>query len=419
MRQNNRNTLMTPKRLLCTYSILTTIYVGILLPLFLIGFNGDAFLNNLYFGLLSIFSLINIYLAKKEKLLKTTHNDFFLLNILLDFLYLIPLPLIMASPWNYYSYFLALPALRHLYRIQELLEEFPTLPPIIYRLIPIFLFAPLLVHFTACIWIALGNGSAGNEANFLHTYITAFYWSISTLTTVGYGDISAITPIQMLFACFIQILGVGIFGYVLSNVAGIIARADAAREHHMDNLDRVETYMRIHGIPGFLKKRVRTYYQYLWKNKKGYQSTDLLSHLPNKIQSELLLYANKSIIEKVPFLRGASEELLIKMMEHLEPRIFIPSEVIFREGDPGEDIFFIQSGEVEIVGDQLNHIATLTEGTFFGEMALISERQRSGTAIARTYCDVYSLSRQSFEAITQDYPSLRDHIEKTMYERNR
>ncbi len=334
-----------------------------------------------------------------------------------DSLYLIPWPLILTGDFAYYGYFLALWSLRNFKRIRSLLEEFPTLPAIVFRLAPLFLTAPFLVHFTACIWIALGSGSAGSEGEFVVVYVKAYYWAITTLTTVGYGDISAVTISQMIFAGLVQILGVGIFGYALSNVAGILARVDAARERHMDNLDKVETFMRIHKVPGSLKNEVRTYYQYLWQNKKGYHGEDLLEDLPQKMQSQLLLYVNKSIIEKVPFFRGASEDLLSAMMSRLESRVLLPGEVIFKTDDPGEEIYFIQSGDVEIKDQSQNPLATLSDGSFFGEMALISERPRSATAVAKSFCEVYTLSRKDFESLAQDYPSVRSHIEQIMSER--
>ncbi len=397
------------------YSLIATHYIGLFLPLFLIGFTGPRPLLGVYFLVLTSLSLTNIYLNFNYENQKNGITPW--VTSFFDSLYLIPWPLILTGELSYYAYFLALWSLRNFKRIRSLLEEFPTLPALVFRLTPLFLTAPFLVHFTACLWIALGSGSAGSEGEFFVVYVKAYYWAITTLTTVGYGDISAVTIPQMIFAGLVQVLGVGIFGYALSNVAGILARIDAARERHMDNLDKVETFMRIHRVPSSLKNEVRTYYQYLWQNKKGYHGEDLLEDLPRKMQSQLLLYVNKSIIEKVPFFRGASEDLLSAMMSRLESRVLLPGEVIFKIDDPGEEIYFIQAGDVEIKDQSQNPVATLSDGSFFGEMALISERPRSATAVAKNFCEVYTLSRKDFESLAQDYPSVRSHIEQIMSER--
>jgi voltage-gated potassium channel len=276
---------------------------------------------------------------------------------------------------------------------------------------------PLLVHLVACTWIYLGSGTAGPDPDQSLEYIKAIYWSFTTLTTVGYGDISAKTPAQMLFACCVQVLGVGVFGFVLSNVASLLSRMDAAREHHMDSLDKIETFMRSHEIGADLRVKIRDYYHYLWTNHRGYRDTTLLQDLPKKMQSELFLFINRSIIERVPMLRDASVELIEDLMNELKPRILVPGERIFRAGDPGDAMYFIQNGQVEILSTENKLIAELKDGDYFGEMALVSEKPRSASARAASFCDIYVLSKAAFSRAINTYPEFSAHLEKTVKER--
>ncbi|MBU6374492.1 MAG: cyclic nucleotide-binding domain-containing protein, partial [Bdellovibrionales bacterium] len=208
------------------------------------------------------------------------------------------------------------------------------------------------------------------------------------------------TTDQMLFAGSVQLMGVGFFGFILSNVASVLGRQDAARENHMNNLDRIETFMKMHDTPRGLRNEVRNYYNYPWTRKKGYLDRSLLDNLPPKIQSDLFLHLNRSILQKVPLLRGASEELIEDLMRELEPRV----------GDRGDALYFIQSGQVEILGADRQKIATLSEGDFFGEMALVSDRSRRAAARSVSFCDLYVLHREAFEQVISAYPEFREHI---------
>jgi voltage-gated potassium channel len=274
-----------------------------------------------------------------------------------------------------------------------------------------------LVHLIACGWIALGSGTAGVEADQVLTYVKAVYWSFTTLTSVGYGDISAKSIRQMLYSCGVQVTGACVFGYILSNVASLLARSDAAREHHMDSLDRIETFMKLHRIPPGLRTKIRTYYHYMWTNKKGYKDDTLLDGLPAKIQSELFTHINLPMIEKIPFLKGVDAELISDLMSELKPRVFIPDERVFKVDEPGDALYFIQNGNVEILSREGSLIATLGEGNFFGEMALISDKPRSATAKASTFCDVYALRRDAFVRVATAYPEFKRHLEKIMENR--
>ena len=307
--------------------------------------------------------------------------------------------------------------LRHVLRVKAFLDDFGTLRPIVYRLVPLVLMLPILVHFSACGWIALGSGSSGDEGSHFLQYARAFYWAFTTLTTVGYGDIVALTPPQMFYACGVQLIGVGVFGFILSNIASLLSRADAAREHHMDNLDRIETFMHSHTIGTELRGKVRAYYNYLWRHKKGYSDRSLLDGLPAKMQSELFVAINRAIIEKVPLFRDAEPEMIEELMNELEPRVFVPGERIFKIDDPGDALYFIQDGAVEIIGRDGSTIVVLREGAFFGEVALTSAQSRNATAQAMGFCDAYLLHRAAFDRVIQAHPHFREHIESAVAHR--
>lgn len=412
---------MTHSQILRVISVAGAFLVGFWLPIRLIGYVPAMELEIFFDFMISLVSGVNIYLyfSGSEKDYKK-FSSWLKLGVVFDVICLLPLSLfafvIFDKTFDGILLFNLLCA-RHIRQIKPLLDEFDSLQPITYRLVPLIVSMPLLVHLIACGWIALGSGTSEATEDPILKYVRAIYWTFTTLTTVGYGDIAAKSISQMLFACSVQVVGVGVFGFILSNVASLLSRSDAAREHHMDNLDKVETFMNMHRIPAELRSKIRSYYHYLWTNKKGYQDQSLLEGLPSKIQSELFFHINKSIVEKVPFLMGASQELIEDLMNELEPRIFVPGERIFRAGDPGDALYFIQSGHIEILGTENKHIASLQDGAFFGEMALVSDRPRSATAKANSFCDLYSLSKESFDRVTTAYPEFKHHIEKVVQQR--
>jgi CRP/FNR family transcriptional regulator, cyclic AMP receptor protein len=83
-------------------------------------------------------------------------------------------------------------------------------------------------------------------------------------------------------------------------------------------------------------------------------------------------------------------------------RDYDPGTVLFREGDPGSEMFVIQSGEVEIsrmIGDKRQTLALLPAGEFFGEMAIINDRPRSATATVRQPSRLLVIDPETFEAM--------------------
>jgi hypothetical protein len=403
-------------RALHLFSILSAMMIGVWLPLRVVDLQVPAQFDIWMDLLISVASMVNIYLYfQSKKLSPRKLKSWLSLNVFLDLLCVIPLSgleiFIFQTEHRALLLVNAL-AIRHIVKIKAFLDEFDGLPPVVYRLVPIGMMMPLLVHLIACGWIFLGSGNVGPNPDKMLEYVKAVYWSFTTLTTVGYGDISASTIPQMLYACFVQVTGVGVFGFVLSNVASLLSRMDAAREHHLDNLDKVETFMHSHHIPVDLKGKVRSYYHYMWKKHRGYQDRTLLADLPQKMQSELLLFINRNIVSKVPLFKGASQDLVEELMSELTPRVVMPGEKIFHLGEPGDALYFIQSGQVDIISSDNKILATLSDGAFFGEIALISDSVRNATAQAVSYCDIYFLTKESFHHVLNLHPEFKSHVEE-------
>lgn len=402
-------------------SIMGAFLVGFWLPVRIVGYVPALPLEIFFDLLISAISAINIYLYFHD-----TEKDFreikswLHLGVILDLICFLPLSLFAFVIFNDNAtafLMLNLLSVRHVGQIKKFLDNFDSLQPLAYRLTPILMTLPLLVHMVACGWIGLGSGSSSDDTDTTLIYVKALYWSFTTLTTVGYGDITAKTIPQMLYSCCVQFVGVGVFGYILSNMAGLLARSDAAREHHMDNLDKVETFMKLHRIPADLRGRIRSYYHYMWLHKKGYHDHTLLEGLPTKIQSELFFHINQGILSQVPFLKGASHELLEELMNELKPQVFVPGEKIFKIDDPGYALYFIHEGQVEIQSRDHSRIALLNKGSFFGEMALISEKPRMATAVAVGFCDIYVLEKNLFDKVMQAHPHFHHQLQNIVQQR--
>ena len=96
---------------------------------------------------------------------------------------------------------------------------------------------------------------------------------------------------------------------------------------------------------------------------------------------------------------------------------FPAATVLFREGDEGNDMYVIQTGSVEItrtIGDRERTLAVLPAGEFFGEMAIINDRPRSGTAIVKTNAKLLVIDRGTFESMLAGKSEVAVRMIKTM-----
>src|SRR5690606_1611036 len=100
---------------------------------------------------------------------------------------------------------------------------------------------------------------------------------------------------------------------------------------------------------------------------------------------------------------------------------FEPGDVVFRQGDPGDLVYSIVSGEVEIVREMPDGeerlLATMGPGEYFGEMALVSDAARTATVRARTEVELVGMGRADFTTLYAYLPGLRQRVETLMRQR--
>lgn len=252
-----------------------------------------------------------------------------------------------------------------------------------------------------------------NNLDNVTRYIRSVYWTVTTLTTIGYGDITPVTNAQTMFVIIIEIMGAGMYGFIIGNIANLIANIDIAKAQYKEKLEKINTFMKYRNLPSPLQNRINEYYNYLWESRRGYDESSVLLDLPISLKTQVALYINKDIIAKVPIFKGAEEAFIKEVILNLEPVVFTPGDTIVYKGDIGFDMFFISKGSVDVVSEDESIVyATLTTGQFFGEIALLFSSPRTATIKAREYCDMYRLKKEIFDDILERYPDFEKQIKE-------
>ena len=185
----------------------------------------------------------------------------------------------------------------------------------------------------------------------------ALWWAIVTLTTVGYGDVVPLTPYGKMLGAVVAVLGLCMFALPASILAS--GFAEEMRRHDF--------------------------------------------------------VANWQLVAKVPFFAKLSAAQIAEIAALLKPHRAVKGEVVMREGDMGEAMYFIVSGQV--TGSSRGHAFTLKSGDFFGEIALIERCPRTATIKAATRCLFLILEVRDFQKFVAGYPDLLVVIWETARQR--
>ena len=95
----------------------------------------------------------------------------------------------------------------------------------------------------------------------------------------------------------------------------------------------------------------------------------------------------------------------------------ISGDIIIKEGTIGNKMYFIQEGIVDIVMANGEVATSLSDGSYFGEICLLTNARRVASVRAETYCNLFSLSVDHFNAVLDQYPLMRRTMESVAAER--
>jgi len=178
----------------------------------------------------------------------------------------------------------------------------------------------------------------------------ALWWGVVTLTTTGYGDAIPITFPGRVVAGLVMVCGIA----VLALFAGILASGFAAEIRRRDFL------------------------------------------------------AAWDMVARIPFLRDLGAATIAEVARLLRPQEVSAGSVVMRRGQPGDCMFFIVSGRLEV---QVEPPVTLGNGDFVGEMALITGEPRTATVTARQDSELLALDLADFRDLAGRHPELANAIE--------
>lgn len=377
----------------------------------------DVLISALFFADL-VYFFRSYQQQKKLPISQQMSKEKFAFQAVVDFLAAIPFDLIFYI-FGFAGASRGLKLLRmvRLVRIFKFLSIVNSLP-LIPRWLKISLVSVgslILIHWFTCIWIVFHPLEAGADRT--SYYITCFYWTVTTLTTVGYGDITPKTNAGRIYTMFVMFVGVGVYGFVIGNISRIFAESARYKEQTREKFAELNTFMKYYHIPNRLQSAVFNYYNHLYTKRLSDNDTKIISELPQALKVELQVYMNMKLIRNLPVFRYCSQACLKEVASALEQKFYAPGDTIIRIGELGDEMFVIGHGIVDVILEDGSTVAQLHEGQFFGEAALLKETTRNANVRASTYTDLYRLSKDDFLHIIKNHPELLENLQNVSSKR--
>uniref|UniRef100_A0A8C1Z4K1 Voltage-gated delayed rectifier potassium channel KCNH4 n=1 Tax=Cyprinus carpio TaxID=7962 RepID=A0A8C1Z4K1_CYPCA len=315
--------------------------------------------------------------------------------------------------------------LLRLLRLLQKLERYSQYSAVVLTLL-MSMFA-LLAHWMACVWYVIGrseieNNSPGSwDIGWLHelgkrlavlgggpsirsSYVTSLYFALSSLTSVGFGNVSANTDSEKIFSICTMLIGALMHAAVFGNVTAIIQRMYSRRSLYHTRTKDLKDFIRVHRLPKALAQRMLECFQTTWSVNNGIDVSELLKDFPDELRADIAMHLNKELLQ-LPLFESASRGCLRSLSLIIKTSFCAPGEFLIRQGDALQAIYFVCSGSMEVLKDN-TVLAILGKGDLIGSDSLTKEQviKTNANVKALTYCDLQYISLKGLREVLRLYP---------------
>ncbi|NXC03012.1 KCNH6 protein, partial [Orthonyx spaldingii] len=295
----------------------------------------------------------------------------------------------------------------------------------------------LIAHWLACIWYAIGNverpymehkigwldnlgdqiGKRYNDSDLSSgpsikdKYVTALYFTFSSLTSVGFGNVSPNTNSEKIFSICVMLIGSLMYASIFGNVSAIIQRLYSGTARYHTQMLRVKEFIRFHQIPNPLRQRLEEYFQHAWSYTNGIDMNAVLKGFPDCLQADICLHLNRTLLQNCKAFRGASKGCLRALAMKFKTTHAPPGDTLVHYGDVLTTLYFISRGSIEILREDIV-VAILGKNDIFGEPISLYARPGKSNADVRalTYCDLHKIQREDLLEVLDMYPAFSDNF---------
>nr|XP_032645079.1 potassium voltage-gated channel subfamily H member 5 isoform X2 [Chelonoidis abingdonii] len=308
----------------------------------------------------------------------------------------------------------------------------------------------LVAHWLACIWYSIGDYEVIDEVtNTIKTdswlyqlalsigapyrynisgsgqweggpskdslYISSLYFTMTSLTTIGFGNIAPTTDGEKIFSVAMMMVGSLLYATIFGNVTTIFQQMYANTNRYHEMLNNVRDFLKLYQVPKGLSERVMDYIVSTWSMSKGIDTEKVLSICPKDMRADICVHLNRKVFNEHPAFRLASDGCLRALAVEFQTIHCAPGDLIYHAGESVDALCFVVSGSLEVIQDD-EVVAILGKGDVFGDIFWKETTLAHACANVRalTYCDLHIIKREALLKVLDFYTAFANSFSRNL-----
>uniref|UniRef100_A0A087XTA6 Potassium voltage-gated channel, subfamily H (eag-related), member 1a n=1 Tax=Poecilia formosa TaxID=48698 RepID=A0A087XTA6_POEFO len=260
-----------------------------------------------------------------------------------------------------------------------------------------------------------GSGKWEGGPNKDSVYITSLYFTMTSLTSIGFGNIAPTTDGEKIFAVAMMMIGSLLYATIFGNVTTIFQQMYANTNRYHEMLNSVRDFLKLYQVPKGLSERVMDYIASTWSMSRGIDTEKVLQICPKDMRADICVHLNRKVFKEHPAFRLASDGCLRALAMEFQTIHCAPGDLIYHAGESVDSLCFVVSGSLEVIQDD-EVVAILGKGDVFGDVFWkeVTLAQACANVRALTYCDLHVIKRDALQKVLEFYTAFANHFSRNL-----
>merc|ERR1712048_1276489 len=253
------------------------------------------------------------------------------------------------------------------------------------------------------------------EGSLWHEYLAAWYWSMTTLTTVGYGDIIPTSDQERAYAILAMVVGGSFYGYIVGTITSVVAQNDLNSSTYYDRMDLIQAWLDHHHLPQDLRRELRHHFENYLTEKSAAVEADIFHDLTPQLQPQVGEYILHEDIKHNALFDGIPVGAVVRLQCIVKKITVGEGLKVTEAGQAGTAMYVILSGTAHLESErpEVHKSRVLGAGENFGEeiiLGLAEHYDYTVTATARLKLEM--LLEEEFLNLFQTMPNIIERMRK-------
>ena len=188
------------------------------------------------------------------------------------------------------------------------------------------------------------------NASFRTKYIASFYFLMTTMTTVGYGDIVCISSIERIFHIILLAIGTLLYTFIVSTIGNYLREQNYAQIKLNKDMIILENIRISHPkMPFKLYSKIQNHLLNISNKRKKIGISILLNGIPDTIKNDLLFKIYSKVINEFSIFRNVNNSrFILQVLTGFIPISLKKEEILLSEGEALDNIIFVKDGRLSM-----------------------------------------------------------------------